>query len=53
MAKYVLRNPGRALEIGSNVGSAFASGIPKATLSSLPEAINFYHTGRGLFCPDF
>ena len=32
MAKNVLRNPGRALEIGANVGTAFATGSPKAAL---------------------
>ena len=34
MAKNVLKNPGRALEIGANVGSAFASRNPKAALTS-------------------
>ena len=53
MAKNVLKNPGRALEIGANVGSAFASRSPKAALSSLPEVINFYHTGKGLYLPRF
>ena len=53
MAKNVLKNPGRALEIGANVGSAFASRSPKAALSSLPEVINFYHTGEGLYLPRF
>ena len=46
MARYVLRNPGRALEIGANDGGAFASRSPKAALSSLPDVINFYHTGK-------
>ena len=53
MAKNVLRNPGRALEIGANVGSAFATRSPKAALSSLPEVINFYHTGKGLYLGKF
>ena len=53
MAKNVLKNPGRALEIGANVGSAFASRSPKAALSSLPEVSNFYHTGKGLYLPRF
>ena len=51
MAKNVLKNPGRALEIGANVGTAFASRNPKAALTSLPEVINFYHTGKGLYLP--
>ena len=53
MAKNVLKNPGRALEIGANVGTAFASRNPKAALSTLPEVINFYHTGKRLYLPRF
>ena len=44
MATNVLRNPGRALEFGANVGRAFASQSPRAVLSRLPQVINFYHT---------
>ena len=29
MAKIVLKNPGRALEIGANVGTAFAFAVQK------------------------
>ena len=47
------KNPGRALEIGANVNSAFASRSPKATLSSLPEVINFDHTGKGFYLGEF
>ena len=47
MAKKRIKNPRRALEIVANVGTAFASGSPKAALSSLLEVINFYHTGKG------
>ena len=53
MAKNVLKNPRRALEIGANVGTAFASRNPKAASTSLPEVINFYHTGKGLYLPRF
>ena len=53
MAKNISKNPGRALEIGANVGSAFATTSPKAVLSSLPEVINFYHTGKGLYLGKF
>ena len=49
LAKNVLKNPGRTVEIGANVGSEFASRNPEAALSSLPEVINFYHTGKGLY----
>ena len=48
MARNVLKDPGQALELAANVGSAFVSRNPKAAFSSLPEVINFYRTGRGL-----
>ena len=53
MAKNVLKNPGRALEITSNIATAAATRNPKAIASTLPEAINFYHTGKGLYLPRF
>ena len=53
MAKNVLKNPGRALEITSNIATAAATENPKAALSTLPEVINFYHTGKGLYLPRF
>ena len=40
---------GRTVEIGANVGGAFASCSPKAALSSLPDVINFYHTGKRFY----
>ena len=49
MARNVLKNPRRALEIRANVGTAFASRSPKAALISLPEVINSYHTAEGLY----
>ena len=39
--KNVLGNPGRALEIGANVGNAIASRNPKEALSSLPKVSTF------------
>ena len=53
MTKKGIQNPGRALEIGANVGSAFVSRSPKAALSSLPEVIRFYHSGNGLYLGKF
>ena len=53
LATNVLKNPGRALEIGANVATAAASRSPKAALSSLPEVINFHHTGKGLYLGNF
>ena len=49
MVENLLKNPGRALEMGANVGTAFASRSPKVALSTMPEVISFYHTGKGLY----
>ena len=35
------KGPGRASEIGANVGSTFASRSPNAVLSTLPDVIVF------------
>ena len=53
LASNVLKNPGRALEIGANIATAAATKSPKAALSTLPEVINFYHTGKGLYLGKF
>ena len=58
MAKNVSKTPGQVLESGANVGhlnleKSLASRSPKTTLSSLPEVINFYHTGKGLYIGKF
>ena len=53
IATNALKNPSRFLEIGANVATATVSKNPKAALSALPEAINFYHTGKGLFLGKF
>ena len=53
LATNVLKNPGRALEIGANVATAAASRNPKNVLSTLPEVINFYHKGRGVYLGKF
>ena len=53
MAKKVLRIPRTTLKTGTNVGSAFATKSPEAALSSLPESIHFYHTGRNIYLGKF
>ena len=53
LAKNALKNPSRFLEIGANVAAATASRNPKAALSTLPEVINFYHTGKGVYLGKF
>ena len=49
----LLKNTGRAMEITSNIATAAASRHPKNVLSTLPEAINFYHTKKGLHLGKF
>ena len=53
LAKNVLSNPGRALDLTAKIATAAASKSPKAELSTLPEVINFYHTGKGLYLGKF
>ena len=47
LAKNVLSNPGRALDLIAKIAPAAATKSLKAALSTLPEVINFYHTGKG------
>ena len=53
LAKNVISNPGRALELTAKIATAAATKSPKAALSTLPEVINFYHTGKGLYLGKF
>ena len=53
MAKNVLKNPSRGLDITTDIAKAAASRNPKAALSALPEVINFNHTGKGLYLGKF
>ena len=53
LAKNVLSNPGRALDLTVKIATAAATKSPKAALSTLPEVINFYHTGKGLYLGKF
>ena len=53
MAKNVLSNPGRALDLTAKIATAAASRNSKQALSTLPELITFYHTGKGLYLPRF
>ena len=49
LAKNVVSNPGRALDLTAKIATAAATKSPKAALSTLLEVINFYHTGKGLY----
>ena len=53
LAKNVISNPGRALDLTAKIATAAATKSPKAALSTLPEVINFYHSGKGLYLPRF
>ena len=50
MARNVLSNPGRALDLTAKIATAAAS---KQALSTLPELITFYNTGKGLYLCKF
>ena len=52
MAKNVLSNPGRALDL-TKIATAAASRNSKQALSTLPELITFYNTGKGLYLGKF
>ena len=53
LAANVLQNLGKTPEIGANVATAAASRSPENVLSTVPEVINFYHTGRSLYLDKF
>ena len=53
LAKNVISNPGRALDLAAKIATAAATKSPKAALSTLPELIIFYHTGKGLYLGKF
>ena len=53
LAKNVLSNTGRALDLTAKIATAAATKSPKAALSTLPEVINFYHTGKGIYLGKF
>ena len=53
MAKNVLSNTGRALDLTAKISTALASRNSKQALSTLPELITFYNTGKGLYFGKF
>ena len=53
LAKNVLKNPSRALDITANIATAAASRSSKHVLSTVPEVINFYHTGKVIYLGKF
>ena len=53
VAKNVLSNPGRALNLTAKIATAAASRNSKQALSTLQELITFYNTGKGLYLGKF
>ena len=51
--KNVLINPGRALDLTAKIATAAAFRNSKQALSTLPELITFYKTGKGLYLGNF
>ena len=49
VGKKILNNPGRALEIAANIGTAAASKNPKLIAATAPDIIKFVHQGKGLY----
>ena len=49
MAKNLLSNPGRALDLIAKIATAAASRNSKQALSTVPEFITLYNTGKGLY----
>ena len=53
MAKNVISKPGRALDLTAKIATATVSRNSKQALSTLPELITFYNTGKGLYLGKF
>ena len=53
MAENLLKNPSRALDISANIATAAASRNPINVMSTLPDLITFYNTGRSQYLPQF
>ena len=49
VGKKILNNPGRALELAANIGTAAASKKPRMIAATAPDFIKFVHQGKGLY----
>ena len=47
VGKKILNNPGGALEIAANIGTAAASRNPRLIAATAPDVIKFVHQGKG------
>ena len=53
MAKNVLKNPGRGLDLREKISTVAVSKNSEQALSTLPELITFYNIGKGLYLGKF
>ena len=53
MAKNVISNPGRVLDLKAKIATAAVSKTSKPAPSTLPELITFFNTGKGLYLGTF
>ena len=49
VGKKILNNPGRALELAANIGTAAASKNPRMIAATAPDIIKIVHQGKGLY----
>ena len=49
VGKKILNNPGRALELAANIGTAAASKNPRMIAATAPDIKKFVHQGKGLY----
>ena len=49
VGKKILNNPGRALELAANIGTAAASKNPRMIAATAPDFIKFVQQGKGLY----
>ena len=48
VGKKILNNPGRALELAANIGTAAASKSQKFIAATAPDIVKFFHQGKSL-----
>ena len=53
MAKNVLSNPGRALDLTAKIATSAVSKNSKQALTTIPELITIYKTGKSLYLSNF
>ena len=53
VGKKILNNPGRALELAANIGTAAASKNPRMIAATAPDIITFVHQVKGPYLGKF